>query len=220
MEKFDWQWQLVGNETAAEKAIADRMIQEAKQFLCAMIEGKEPRWLVYLGNPGCGKTHLSERLKAFLKDRARTLYDATERPRRDPGMSDYRTCYSYAQEGAIMAKWGVMIGAARERDYSRLKLAASDWVKIIDDLGTESFAEDQSRTPRATAFVCQQMGRLLDDRARKWTVLSANFSRSQFAEQFDSRIASRLMRHGNVIVDCSGLRDFNLRMETAKKQVA
>jgi hypothetical protein len=51
---------------------------------------------------------------------------------------------------------------------------------------------------------------------RKWTVITTNFTRRQLAEQFDPRVASRLMRGGNVICDCEGLRDWGLRVEAAK----
>lgn len=221
VENFDWQWTLVGNETAEEKKLCDKMLFETKRFITDLLSGAEPRWLILVGDPGCGKTHLSERIRAFIRDRARNLYEATVRAKIDPGASDYRTCWSYAQEGPFLAKWAVMIDKARSKDYAALKLAASDWIKIIDDLGTNSFTEDSfNKTPRATLFVCQAMGDLLDKRLRKWTVINSNFSRRQFAEQFDSRVASRLTRHGNVIVDCTGLRDFDLRKEAAAKQVA
>jgi hypothetical protein len=80
--------------------------------------------------------------------------------------------------------------------------------KVIDDLGTGTTGADGE----ATAFAVQKMGELLDRRLRKWTVITTNFTRRQIAEQFDPRIASRLMRGGNVICDCEELDDWGLRM--------
>lgn len=197
------------------------MLSEAKQFLSDMIAGKEPRWLVYLGNPGCGKTHLSGKIRDFLLDKAREIYNTVERPRRDPELSNYLTCWTYAQSGSIFTKWDNIIKNAKIGDYDRLRNAESDWVKIIDDLGVNSFSDSgREREPMATTFSVQCIGGLLDARLRKWTVITANFSRSQFATQFDTRIASRFMRDNNVVVECFGLRDYGLRKEELTKQAA
>jgi hypothetical protein len=57
----------------------------------------------------------------------------------------------------------------------------------------------------------------LDRRLRKWTVITTHFTRRQIAEQFDTRIASRLIRGSNVVCDCEGLRDYSLRVEAAQR---
>lgn len=111
-----------------------------------------------------------------------------------------------------MAKWGTIIERLRIGDRSLFKKACDDHYKVIDDLGVNSFDREGIATP----FAVQSMAELLDRRLRKWTVITTNFSRSQLAEQFDPRIASRLLRDGNLIVDCSGLDDFNLRKERHK----
>ena len=65
-----------------------------------------------------------------------------------------------------------------------------------------------------TPFATQTMAEVLNRRQGKWTVITSNFSRKQFAEEFDVRIASRLMRDRNVIVE-TNVRDYAIRKEKA-----
>lgn len=205
---FDWQWTLTGNETASERRIADDMLSSAQRFISEVSQGLPPRWLTFIGAPGCGKTHLADRLRWFLRNNGEGIYNRFYRP----DTRDLKTVFCYVQEGAVMAKWGTIIERLRIGDRSLFKKACDDHYKVIDDLGVNSFDREGIATP----FAVQSMAELLDRRLRKWTVITTNFSRSQLAEQFDPRIASRLLRDGNLIVDCSGLDDFNLRKERHK----
>lgn len=206
-------WNLVGNETQTERAKLDEMLASVKAFLSDIVAGNPPRWLSLLGNPGCGKTHLSDRARWFLRDNGEKLYNRHVRAAIDPLAKDVESIYSYAQEGAVMAKWGTIISRAREGDFGLFNRAANDHFKVIDDLGVDSM----DREGRATPFATQKMSELLDRRTGKWTIITSNFTRKQFAEIFDSRISSRLMRNDSVIVDCSGVRDFNIRREQLRR---
>ena len=57
----------------------------------------------------------------------------------------------------------------------------------------------------------------VDARLGKWTVITCNFSREEIAEHMDVRIASRLGRGNNVIVDGICVRDYSTRCQ---KEVA
>ena len=147
---------------------------------------------------------------AWLKIYGRGVYTRERERLKRNGVSSF---WLYAQAGPFMCRWSRLLGQLRSGEYHRLHVAAEDWFKAIDDLGTDALGADGE----ATQFAVSKMGDLLDRRLRKWTVITTNFSRKQIAEKFDVRIASRLMRHGSVIVDATGLRDYGLRLEAAKE---
>lgn len=210
-QAWDWQWTLVGNETAEEKADLARMLDEAQKFVAEIVAGEDPRWLVLLGPSGNGKTFLAQRIVAWIRRYGETMYDRNHRPKIDPKKQDYLSLYTYAQGGQVMVKWGNLIEECRNRDFHRYQRACKDYYKVIDDLGVNSMNPDGKATP----FAIQTIAEVLDRRLRRWTVITSNFTRKQFAEEFDVRISSRLMRGRNVIVE-TNVRDFAIRTEKAK----
>lgn len=212
--EWDFKWVKTGVETEEEDRVLDQMLEGARNFIADMAQGRDPRWLVLIGLSGSGKTHIADRIRWFLRDIGRHIYNEFDRKRIDPKMQNPNSLYSYAQNGAFMCKWGALISKLRSQDYMAFDVAASDWAKIIDDLGVDSFDRDGN----VTMFAVQKMAELLDRRLRKWTVITTNFTRAQIAAQFDPRIASRLMRFENVIIDASNVRDFNIRKELARCQ--
>jgi DNA replication protein DnaC len=120
------------------------------------------------------------------------MYNRHHRPKIDPESRDYLSSYIYAQEGRVFTDWG------------------KDHYKILDDLGTNSAGADGKMTPFAT----QTMAEILNRRLSRWTMITSNFTKAQFAADFDVRIASRLMRDRNVIVECE-VRDYAIRKEKA-----
>lgn len=217
---IDWEFRPLPYDTDEEIEVQRRMLFEAMQFVTDMVNRAEPRWLVLLGHPGCGKTHLAQKIRWWLNDHARRLYNRS-RDQIDPGHQDGETSYVYAQSGAIMAKWEKVAASAKAGDYQQLANCRGDWVKVIDDLGVNSFSEASIRSgqPSATPFASQIIGSVMDARIRKWTVITSNFSRQEFAEQFDTRIASRLTRGNNVVVNCFALGDYGIRQERKQKPI-
>lgn len=69
---------------------------------------------------------------------------------------------------------------------------------VLDDVG----AEHGSELLRGKLFD------LLDNRLDKWTVITTNLSAGEVAEQLDARIASRLRRGNNVLVEVRDAEDF------------
>jgi hypothetical protein len=208
---WDWRWSLTGAETPEERAKSNEMLLRAREFVADMARGVEPRWLVLIGHSGCGKSYLAEQIVRWVNQFGRQLY---LKQRERSGRDDAGSLWSYAQEGPMFRRWQTLLNRLRQGEYYRLEIDCNDWFKVIDDLGTGATGADGE----ATAFAIAKMGELLDRRLRKWTVITTNFTRRQIAEQFDPRIASRLMRGGSVICDCEDLKDWGLRM--ARKEAA
>lgn len=208
---WDWRWAKTGAETPAEAAKLAEMLRTAREFVRGMAEHSKPRWLVIVGLNGCGKTYLARRIADWVGQFGRTVH-AEERRR--SGRTDAESLWAYAQEGPRFRSWQLLLNALRSGDYRKLETDCTDWFKVIDDLGVGVMGADGA----ATAFAVQKMGELLDRRLGKWTVITTNFSRRQIAEQFDTRIASRLIRGENVVLDCEGLRDWALRAEEARSR--
>jgi len=122
-----------------------------------------PLWLVMLGRPGTGKTHLARRASQI--------------------------------KHIPMIKWTRILQDCKADDYGWFNSACSNRVAIIDDIGADCFLADGS----VSNFASQKLCTLLDRRIRKLTMLTSNFSLRDFAEKFDERIASRLVRDSAIV---------------------
>ena len=104
--------------------------------------------------------------------------------------------------GAHLGRRGGFIGWRKVVDH-----LARTWFVALDDIGAE----------RASDFSVSKLGQIIDARLGKWTVITCNFAREQIAEHMDVRIASRLGRGNNVIVDNINVLDYSTR---SHKEVA
>lgn len=209
---WDWKWIDLPTDTPADKQKSAEMLRAAQDFIADIREGQTPRWLVLLGSPGCGKTHIAIRIRDWLRKYGRWCYDKHVY---STLVHQAERSFSYVQEASEMTKWGDLIESAREKDRWHFHRACRDHYKIIDDLGVDSFTRDTTGHITPTPFAVQKMGEILDRRLNKWTVITANFSISTFSESFDSRIASRLIRN-SVVVNAMGMRDFKLEEYRSK----
>lgn len=182
------------------------MYHQAIQFSSDVLTGQEPRWLFLCGRSGCGKTHLAKRIADFLRKWGEWAYNKHFRSVKDPESANPDLIYSYAQGGPVFTKWAQVIDSARDGDYEPYKQASKDYFKVIDDVGAEGFGQDR----KPTVFVTNQLGKLCDARMGKWTVWTSNFGLTDFAQTFDARISSRMLRGENVICETIA-RDYNVR---------
>lgn len=96
--------------------------------------------------------------------------------------------------------WTRVITWTREGDHRMFEDLMREPVVCIDDVGGE-YATDYSRA---------KLYEFLSEREKMWTVITANLSLEQVGNMLDARIASRMIRHGSVVVDVD-VPDFNLR---------
>lgn len=74
---------------------------------------------------------------------------------------------------------------------------------VLDDLGAEQTSE----------FIRAQIYRILDGRLEKWTIITSNSSVREIGDKLDIRIASRLHRGRNVVVEARKAHDYCLKLK-------
>lgn len=218
-------WAYVGNETKEEMVILETAYARTVEWFAAMLQGMEPRWLTFVGPSGLGKTLLAKRVAAYVWEHGRALYERTVLQVIEPNPMRRRLeqSYSYNQEGHPFKTWDLLVPHNND-NRERLERARKNWFSVIDEIKPQTGDERQVEVggKLVTAVIPKRfevgaMDDLANHRLRKWTILTANLNRSQIAASWDVRIASRLTRDGNVLVDLSGVRDFGLRLEALGK---
>lgn len=156
------------------------MLDAAARF-AASINYVAPYWLTICGDSGIGKTHLSKAVhKQFMEqNRFDTLPDYEKN--RFVGNTDW------------YCDWRKFADDIRSGSYERLiEDACDEWFVIIDDFGAE-------RDP--SGFVAAAADRILNGRRDKWTLITTNLSLKDIGERMDVRIASRLVRDRNEVIE-------------------
>src|SRR5271165_5706890 len=175
-----------GFETFGEKKLCE-MLSAAKDYVREMGIGATPRWLSFLGWSGTGKTHLARGISRFFKAHASIHIDP-------------ETGARLGRRGGFIG-WRKIVDRLRDGDYCVMDAVCNDWFVALDDIGTE----------KASDFSLAKLDQIIDARLGKWTVITCNFTRAEIAEHIDVRIASRLGRGKNVIVDDINAPDYSVR---------
>lgn len=210
IREHDWLFGTTTKDTKDEVQAMEQALLEVQQWLQAIMDDAEPYCLTLCGVSGVGKSHLAQAAKRWLAKEAEWIYRDKVRPRLDPTGENYTTSYSYAQQGAFFRRWDQdLINPAKDGNFNPLKLAGSDWIKIVDDLGSEQ-KDGKSGDLKPTAFALGSMTSLIEARVRKWSLYTANYTERGFAETYDVRVADRLIRWPNRIVEIK-VRSFALR---------
>jgi DNA replication protein DnaC len=165
--------------------IADEVEAWAKRFYRAI---RISTTLILSGDSGTGKTMISNRLRAWV-----------ERMAIECAMSGGWN-RSPSTEWVDWVDWWERYQDGRPcRDLS--DIINADCL-FLDDVGAES---DRYKSGQSTAILCQVLGK----RERKFTVLTTNVSKENWAEKFDTRVSDRLKRNGAVYVSFWNIKSFN-----------
>ena len=164
----------------------EQMVTECARFVRDIKSGAKPRWLTLAGACGVGKTFLAKRIYRWVCESH--IFQTTT-------MNDDE--FSYSDE------WLYWETAAKglQRNEDPIFHTPRTKFAVIDDIGAS-----RDNTGHAT----NQLAILLGQRVNKWTLITTNLNLQQIAERIDQRVASRIIRDGNTVVEVDAP-DFALR---------
>jgi DNA replication protein DnaC len=152
----------------------------------AVIAGESPHWLSLLGTTWTGKTLLATAIWEEIK---------RNKPH-NPVHCSYTPQLIY---------WPKLVNQLRSGEWYPYITDMQRWpYLVIDEIGAER---------DTTGFAADQLSCLLGCRTGRWTVLTGNLMLPAVA-QIDARIASRMLRNGSVVVECTAM-DYGRRKERA-----
>jgi len=153
-----------------------KFIYQAEQWSNAETKGRG-LWLSLVGKSGVGKTML-----------ATDVYNTIDKHFRQYAKLTGQKCFF------DFGFWSIADVANAMREGAgdvHAGLSALDLL-LIDDIGAEK---------DTTGFVKGKLCELLSARVGKWTILTSNLSLKAISENYDARIADRLIRDENILVD-------------------
>lgn len=169
-----------------ENPSLERLLQKVNEFCGSMLSEETPHWLSLLGPPGIGKSHLARFICYFFVCKcARWLGSRCTIEEREARFYDWRKCAD----------------KLRNQEYDLIDGMDEKAFIVIDDIGT---IDDKS------GFIAAKLEDLCNRRMGKWTVITANLSLEQIADKIDTRLASRMIRDGNIAIQIDA-QDFALR---------
>lgn len=172
------------------------------RFVADMGSGAvQPYWITLTGVNGTGKTMLMKQ----VFDQADRLNPGN--PKNNPiwppdFATNGRRRYEGGERPYVMWLDERML-AQRMRSGQEWDLAAryrGDFFVAFDELGSV-------RDP--TNFISDALATFCESRLRGWTMFTTNLSLKEIAERIDARVASRLIRDGNTVVQITA-RDYAL----------
>lgn len=114
----------------------------------------------------------------------------------DIGLGPRNRSYS-----ARFVSWPEITEGFVRGEYGVLEDLKSEWFLVIDDIG--------ATRARMADLDVDKLFKVLNERRGMWTVLTSNQSLKEIGEQ-EARIADRLIRKPNVVVNCDAL-SYSLR---------
>lgn len=166
------------------------MLSETARLLLDIRDKKPARWLTLAGKSGTGKTMLAKRL-CFAVSVSKFFQTSVCRDE-----FSYPTDFIY---------WPRMATALQQGEHpENLYQAQRTKFLVLDDIGANR---------DSTGYVTGQLGNLLGERVGQWTVITSNLLMEQIAERLDTRVASRLIRDENTVVEIECL-DYAIRRTT------
>jgi DNA replication protein DnaC len=159
------------------------MRQAADRMMRDMANGAAPYWLSFVGGCGNGKTLLAREVFRFQK---RNLRVGDWRESRGGILTN-------GQPG-VWCDWSTYAAEVSEFKTSRREILLEAWLLVLDDVGADSGRQ----------LVKDELFRVLNARLGRWTIVTCNLTPQGIASQIDARVASRLIRDGNLLIQNTG----------------
>ena len=163
------------------------MVVAAAAFVIDVKNKAKPRWLTFTGSSGAGKTYLARRIYRWVNE---TRQFSTTTVGGD---------IAYPHDWVDWPKSALAL--QQQQNPDDVYHAPRTQFLVLDELGG---IRDSS------GFVSNRLAVILGQRVGKWTVITSNLTVEQVSDRLDTRIASRLIRDGNVVVEVD-VKDFALR---------
>ena len=174
-------------ETLGEAPL-ERALEGAAAF-AASVNFTPPYWLSLCGKSGTGKTLLARAVYRQFMDQNRFELSFDRARNRIQGNT------------AMFVDWRKFCDQIRGGAYELIEDVCDEWLVVIDDLGAER---------DTTGFIAAATDRILNSRRGKWTLITTNLPLSEIGDRIDPRVASRMIRGSNQVVEIEAV-DWNLR---------
>lgn len=145
------------------------------------------RVIVFVGQPGCGKTHILEKLAAFARAIAVTAWS-----------------HGGWRAKAVVPRSGFFSWPSVASEFEKKNFETMDDLKGLDFVAIDDIGAENDAWKVATDRLCQ----VLSAREEKFTAITTNIRQASWDERFDERVADRLMRN-SVVVDMSQVPSFS-----------
>lgn len=178
-----------GFETCGDSVLGGMLCQSGK-FWGEVRAGSPPRWLSLCGGTGTGKTFLARKLVQFAQSLARLHCQG------DIGLGPRNRSYA-----ARFFSWPEITEGFVAGRYAIVDEMKGEWFVVIDDIG--------ATREKMSDLDVDKLFKILNERRGMWTVLTSNQSLREIAGQ-EARIADRMIRKPNVVVNCD-TKSFSLR---------
>lgn len=164
-----------------------KMKLAATEFAWHLVGKGSPRWLTLLGTSGAGKTMLAKIISGIFSQHIR-------------GTVEWETPHCIRHYDGGFMRWNTLATYVREGNF-----------RVFDDICCHQFvALDDIGSEYATPFTNAKLFEFFNRSEGKWRVFTGNLNMQQVGDRLDVRIASRMIRDGNIVVDVD-VTDWSLR---------
>ena len=180
-EKFNLEFRTFGESELI------KMKEESQNWLFAQWEKSEPYWCSLLGTSGTGKTYLAKQCKDKIEKLGLNVFRC-----KFSGVNQYKDVSFFY--------WPTIARKLRGQEYDIVPYIIETDFRFIDDLGAENKSD----------YVIGALNEICNSRIGKCTFITSNLSMLDIHDNFDARIASRMKRGKNIIIQTNAT-DYDLR---------